>query len=532
MPMFKNVSIGARLGVAFATVLIMTAVIAVLCISRLSNLDDKIDKIVDEDWTRAQLAFNLSGRTGESAIQTLRVFLSSTKDENDRLRAISERNSKGNTDDSAKLEQLAITDNDKAKLAKFKDTRTPYLASRNAAVKLLNDGKPDEAKKALFDETLPLLGAYNAATNELIQLQGTLLMQSRSDALDAYYGARNLTIVLGVLAVLIGAAFGWAITRSVTRPIAQAVDVAHRLSEGDLTVRVEGLSRDEVGRLLSAMGAMVERLRSVTRGVATAVASVATGAQQMSATAEALASGASEQGAATEESTAAMEQMAASVQRNADSAQQTDQLAARVSTGAQASGDTVVKTRDAMKLVADKVALIEEIARKTDLLALNAAVEAARAGEHGKGFAVVASEVRKLAERSSIAAGEIRELSRSSVGLADDAGAMLGRLVPEIRRTAELIQEVAAASREQTTGISQTKLALHELDQVTQQNAAAAEQLAATSADLASQARDVSAAIAFFQLDEPRGYAAAPSPSELPPHRTIAYAIKPERKAA
>ncbi len=279
-----------------------------------------------------------------------------------------------------------------------------------------------------------------------------------------------------------------------------ASEVATCISNGDLKVKVTVLSEHDT--LGQALNGMIENLRNTVSQVTAAANNVASGSAEMNATAQQLSQGASEQAAAAEETTSSMEEMAASIQQNADNARQTDKIASKASEDARLSGEAVVRTVAAMKQVAEKIGIIEEIARKTDLLALNAAVEAARAGEHGKGFAVVASEVRKLAERSQTAAAEISRLTLDGVQVAEGAGQMLAKLVPDIRKTAELLREIAAASAEQSTGAAQINKAISQLDQVIQQNSGASEQMASTATELSSQADVLQSSIGFFDTGE------------------------------
>jgi len=352
---------------------------------------------------------------------------------------------------------------------------------------------------------------------------------------------KSISIVAIVVGLALAAALALVLTRRIVGPVLKLKAGLGQIAIGDLSARVAVTSGDEIGELAGAANGMAEaldakaklalqigegdlrhevklssekdtlglalqkmvtNLREVVGNVRAAAENVSAGSEEMTATAQTLSTGASEQAASVEEISASMEESSAAIQQNTENARQTETISTKASEDAAQAGESVAKTVQAMKDIAQKISIIEEIARQTDLLALNAAIEAARAGEHGKGFAVVASEVRKLAERSQTAAGEISKLSGSSVEIAEAAGQMLDKLVPDIRKTADLVKEITASSEEQNAGAGQINKAIQELDKVIQQNASASEEMASSSEELSSQAEQLQSAIEFFKTDD------------------------------
>ncbi|MEZ4282418.1 MAG: methyl-accepting chemotaxis protein [Myxococcota bacterium] len=289
------------------------------------------------------------------------------------------------------------------------------------------------------------------------------------------------------------------VTRGVTGPVAEAARVAGAMTEGDLTVRIESSSADEIGSMLAGLDRLANRLRSTLGDMHASSEGLSSAAAQLASSSQSLSQGTSEQAAAVEQTTSSLEEMNASINENTQNSRKLEEMALKGVSDAEASGKAVEETVRAMKTIAERISIVEEIAYQTNLLALNAAIEAARAGEHGKGFAVVATEVRKLAERSQAAAREIGEVASASVESSQRSGELLAQLVPSIQRTAELVQEVAAASREQSSGVDQINRAMSQVDAVSQRNAAAAEELSSTAAQLSVQAVQMKQAIGFFR---------------------------------
>ncbi|MFP4363069.1 MAG: methyl-accepting chemotaxis protein, partial [Spirochaetia bacterium] len=358
-----------------------------------------------------------------------------------------------------------------------------------------------EAERIYAQETSPALTEVQTL---LTQFKNTVAQNIMTDQVMLQQAAqtRVVIIIVSFAAVLAGAALAFIITRAIVSPIRKSIAFTSRIAAGDLTAEIDIQQKDEVGQLAMSMRQMVSSLTGILESVKHASNNVASGSQSMSSTSQQMSQGATEQAASAEEVSSSMEEMASNIRQNADNAMETDKIAKTAVQNAEKSGSSVHETVEAMKNIADRISIIEEIARQTNMLALNAAIEAARAGEQGKGFAVVASEVKKLSERSQKAAGEISELTNSSVAIAEEAGVLLDKMVPNIQRTAELVQEISAASNEQNSGAEQINKAIVQLDQVIQQNASASEEMASMAEELSGQCDNLRESVEYFKLKE------------------------------
>ncbi|SKA83691.1 methyl-accepting chemotaxis sensory transducer [Paucidesulfovibrio gracilis DSM 16080] len=366
------------------------------------------------------------------------------------------------------------------------------------------------AKRVYVDQTIPAL----RQVQDLLDQTGSVVAENimtDQQMLDSADATRTMIAVVAGVAMALGIFLAWTIARGIVLPLRKGVQFAEQVSRGDLTVEVDVDQRDEIGILAGSLRGMVHELQRVVGEVNIATQNVASGSEQLSATAQTLSEGATESAASVEEVSSSMQQMGSNIQQSADNAEQTEAISTAAAQKAAKTGEAVAEAVEAMKDIAERITIVEEIARQTNLLALNAAIEAARAGEHGKGFAVVAAEVRKLAERSGTAAGEISELSSNSTKVAEHAGEMLRELVPEIRRTADLVQEISAAGKEQSTGIEQITRAVTQMEQVVQQNASASEQMASTSEELSSQAEELQQSMEYFKVDAASGKRSTPA---------------------
>jgi methyl-accepting chemotaxis protein len=358
-----------------------------------------------------------------------------------------------------------------------------------------------EANLLLLTKVNPRLNPFLREAATLARLFSEESRDLNAEAQSVYRSALWSVIGAGILAVLVSLGFGYLIVRSISTGLGLAVRTANAMADGDLTVRIDDAGKNEIGQLLAAQQNLIVKLNQIIGEVKGASDELTNASGQVSATAQSLSQSSSEQAASVEETTASMEQMTASITQNTENAKLTDNMATQSASQAEQGGAAVKETVEAMKSIAGKIGIIDDIAYQTNLLALNAAIEAARAGEHGKGFAVVAAEVRKLAERSQVAAQEIGQLAGSSVKMAEQAGKLLDEMVPSIKKTSDLVQEIAAASQEQSAGVGQINGAMGQLNRATQQNASASEELAATAEEMGGQAAQLQELMEFFKIE-------------------------------
>ncbi|WP_437738258.1 methyl-accepting chemotaxis protein [Sorangium sp. So ce1335] len=503
--MLAHIGVGRKLYLGFATMVVIVLVLAGTAYKRFAELDEA--RSWDQHTYEVMLATSdimeslLDTETGERGFMITGVesFLEPYRGGRDRFEKSLSRArelTRDNPRQQVRLEKVARDHNEwlasvlepAIQLRRSADeARLPPERAVEDVRRGRGKGLMDQMRatlKEIDDEELALLGQRQAATNALVTTMYVTLQ------------------VGGLLALVVAAMLAILFSRMVLVPLNQAVSIHQRIAEGDFTGDVKVKSSDEFGQMLGAVKVMSDRLAGLIGEVRSGAVSVSSVSVQLSATAQSLSQGTSEQAASVEETMASLQQLNGTIAKNAANCKQVEETAHRRTKDAEQSGQAVRETVEAMKAIGQRIVIIEEIAYQTNLLALNAAIEAARAGEHGKGFAVVATEVRRLAERSRDAAKEIGSFAASSIVVAERSGQLIAELVPSIRETAELVQGVAVASKEQSNGVAQISGAVELIEQSTQRNAAIAEELASTAAELSAQAEQLQNVMASFRLSQ------------------------------
>ncbi|MBN3747499.1 HAMP domain-containing protein [Burkholderia sp. Se-20373] len=512
---WKNWNIGMRLGTGFLVVLALLVTLIAVVQLRLEGIERINDRIINSGWAQAKAAQNINTLTRANAALTMQLFITTDPVRLSVIRQSIDINKSAITALLDRLNQQVDNADGRALLARVKTTRAAYVESFGNVSELLASGQHDKAVALMTGNTLGILSDLQQSVAALVEQQDSRVTEAGAQSRENIAEARVSMLMLGTVAFLIGITFAYAIVRSITRPLNEAVRITQTVAAGDLTSHIDPQSRDETGKLLHALRDMSENLKRVVEEVRASADTVATASSQIASGNEDLSSRTEEQAASLEETAASMEELTSTVKQNAENARQASAMAASASEVAHRGNDvvgqvaaTMIGIRESSSKIADITGIIEGIAFQTNILALNAAVEAARAGEQGRGFAVVAGEVRSLAQRSSGAAKEIKDLITASVQrikdgseLAGEAGRTMTEVTRAVKRVTDIMGEIAAASGEQSRGIEQVNQAVEQMDEVTQQNAALVEEAAAASKSLEDHGRLLTEAIAFFRLD-------------------------------
>ena len=536
--------IGTRLAMGFGLMLLLIAGMIVSSYGALQRIGAENSQLIDQELVKVSAVAVIDTTTRANGLNTTELLLV----EPAQLPVIQARMQQNRLaiDEALKtLDRLVVKPEGRAALSELQTARAAYVASFAKIAPLVQAGQIDEARQLVHKETLPALGRLQQPIDTLRQLQDTLAQQHGAAVTAGITSARNLMLVLGGAALVLGLVASALLARSIVLPLRNGVVVANRIAAGDLTQTVEASGKDEVADLLRAIGTMQAGLRQLVAQVHQGVEHVGSASSQIASANKDLSGRTEAQASALEQSAAAMEELTSAIAINADNAQEARTLAVNASTVAEAGGETVgsvVRTMrsidESSRRIGEIIGVIDGIAFQTNILALNAAVEAARAGEQGRGFAVVAGEVRSLAQRSAEAAKEIKGLISTSVEkvgegtqLVHNAGAAMQNIVSSVQKVTEVIAHIASSAREQSDGIALVNDAIAQLDQATQQNAALVEESAAAAESLREQADRMKQAVAVFKLAG-SSYQAAAVQSVAPRAVAVPAAIKATAKAA